>query len=174
MVDTLRSCGVTADALRSCGVAAVALQLCGVVVVTSQLYGVTADVMQRCSTMADMSHDGRHIMVMWRGGSHATVAWHDGGCTCGMAATARRLCGDGGHTPAMLHGSGRTEVVVGVRQQLRCVAVAAWHGGSGWSHGLVMVAVVVSRWLQHGCGGSGSGHTMAVIAVTLRRDGSVA
>ena len=94
---------------------------------------------------------------MWHGGRRTAVVW----------------C-DSGRTPAMSHGSGRTAVVVGVQQQLRCVAVAAWHGGSRWSHGLVMVAVVVSWWLRHGCGGSGSGHTTAAIAVTLRHNGSVA
>src|SRR5216683_4861574 len=34
------------------------------------------------------------------------------------------------------------------RQWLCCVVVAAWHGGSRWSHGLVVAAVaaVASRW----------------------------
>jgi hypothetical protein len=81
---------------------------------------------------------------------------------------------DGGRAPAMSHGSGRAKVVVGVWQQSHCVAVAAWHGGGRQSHGLVMVAAVVSQQLRHGCGGSGSGHATVAIAVTSRCDGRVA
>jgi hypothetical protein len=55
----------------------------------------------------------------------------------------------------MLHGSGCTEVVVGVQRRSHCVAVAAWHGSGGQSHGLVVVAAVMSRRLWHGYGGSG-------------------
>jgi hypothetical protein len=94
---------------------------------------------------------------MWHGGCRAAVVWRNGG---------RAL--------AMLHGSGRTEVLVGVQRQSRRVVVAAWHGSGGQLHGLVVVVVVVSRWLWHGCGGSGSGHTTAVTAVTLQCDGRVA
>jgi hypothetical protein len=69
---------------------------------------------------------------------------------------------------------GCAEVVVGVRRQSHCVAVAAWHGNGRRSHGLVVVVAVVLWRLRHGCGGSGGGHTMAVTAVTSRHNGCVA
>jgi hypothetical protein len=80
---------------------------------------------------------------VWHGGCHVAVVWHVGG-----------------RTLAMSHGSGCAEVVVGVRQRSHCVMVAAWHGGSGWLHGLVVVVVVMSWQLQYGGGGGGgnSGH----------------
>jgi hypothetical protein len=74
----------------------------------------------------------------------------------------------------MSHGSGRTEVVVGVRQWSCCVMVAAWHGSGGRSHGLVVVAVVVSWQLWHGCGSSGGGHALAATVVTSWHDGHIA
>jgi hypothetical protein len=57
--------------------------------------------------------------------------------------------------PAMLHGSGHAEVVVGVRRRSRHVMVAAWHGGGRWSHGLVVVVAVVLQRLRHSSGGGG-------------------
>jgi hypothetical protein len=71
-----------------------------------------------------------------------SIVWRDGGCAL-----------------AMSHGSGCAEVMVGVRRQLHRVTVAAWHGSGGWSHGLVVVAAVMSRRLRHGCGGSGGGNS---------------
>ena len=106
--------------------------------------------------MATTSHDSRCIAVMlqscgvtadaWHGGHHMAVVWRVGG-----------------RVLAMSHGSGHTEIVVGVRWQSRRVVVAAWHGGGGWLHGLVVVMAVVSRRLWHGgggCGCSDSGHVV--------------
>jgi hypothetical protein len=74
---------------------------------------------------------------MWHGSHCAAVVWHDGGCAL-----------------AILHGSGHAKVVVGVRQRLHHVVVAARHGGGRWLHGLVMVVVVMLWQLWHGCGNS--------------------
>jgi hypothetical protein len=82
---------------------------------------------------------------MWHGSHCAAVVWHDGGCAL-----------------AISHGSGRAKVVVGVRQRSHRVMVAARHGGGRWLHGLVMVAVVVSQRLWHGCGSSGCGNSSHV------------
>ena len=75
---------------------------------------------------------------MWHGGCHAVVVW----CV-------------GGRALAMSHGSGCTEVMVGVWWWLCRIMVAAWRGGGGRLHSLVVVVAVMSWWLQHGSGSSG-------------------